>query len=200
MAAFRPRSGTYPEESSFGGAGSGGDAGSVTSHHSVNGRNAYGYESSVAEANASRGTSARAPPKLDIALATAMTTPGTGMHPAAQTSAGASKSGSLSSTTGSKLGPLTPSLSIHTRDPEDERVLDLLSRSTPSTAVAVGTGGAPTTNTTATGIPSSGSASGSVHGGSVRAGSVGSVVNLANGKRSSFDGEMAALVASIGGD
>ncbi|KAG8816653.1 hypothetical protein FRC17_000239 [Serendipita sp. 399] len=199
MAAFRPRSGTYPEESSFGGASGGGDAGSVTSHHSVNGRSTYGYESNVAEANASRGAPARAPPKLDIALATAMTTSGTGTHPAAQTSAGASKSGSLSSTTASKLGPLTPSLSIHTRDPEDERVLDLLSRSTPSTAVAVGTG-APTATTAATGIPSSGSASGSVHGGSVRAGSVGSVVNLANGKRSSFDGEVAAFVASIGGD
>jgi hypothetical protein len=43
-----------------------------------------------------------------------------------------SAAGTVNGSAASKLGPLTPS--HHARDPEDQRVLGLLSRSTPTTA------------------------------------------------------------------
>ncbi|KAG9055737.1 hypothetical protein FS842_001362 [Serendipita sp. 407] len=195
MLAFRPRSGTFPEEQSFGGTEPGTVTGPPVNGHSL--EETSGDDGAYASRAKSAGrASAQAPPKLDIALATAAVMGSSSNRPP-QTSASASRSGSLSSTTASKLGPLTPSLSVphHTRDPEDERVLDLLSRSTPSTAV----GPTPVVVGGNAVIASSASASGSVHGGSIRGGSVGSVVTLGSGKRPSLDGEI-TLIAPIVGD
>jgi hypothetical protein len=58
-----------------------------------------------------------APPRIDTSLGGVESSP-------LSVTAGGSASGSASS----KLGPLTPSTTLVTRDPEDERVLDLLSR------------------------------------------------------------------------
>jgi hypothetical protein len=57
------------------------------------------------------------PPRVDTALVGVESSP-------VSVTAGGSTSGSVSS----KLGPLTPSTTLVTRDPEDERLLDLLSR------------------------------------------------------------------------
>ncbi|PVF95356.1 hypothetical protein CPB86DRAFT_817270 [Serendipita vermifera] len=64
-----------------------------------------------------------APPPLDTSF--------TGTNPRPPSAAG-TVNGSVNGSAASKLGPLTPS--HHARDPEDQRVLGLLSRSTPTTA------------------------------------------------------------------
>lgn len=80
-----------------------------------------GNGNAAAAAAAAAATAARVctpvPPRIDTSIA------GVNSSPVSVT-AGGSVSGSASS----KLGPLTPSTNLLTRDPEDERVLDLLSR------------------------------------------------------------------------
>ena len=74
-----------------------------------------------------RGGTPAAPPRIDTSIG--------GVNPnSSPVSVTATAAGSASGSVSSKLGPLTPSTNLVTRDPEDERVLDLLSRGLVGTA------------------------------------------------------------------
>jgi hypothetical protein len=124
LTHFRPMSSSLGSSSRSGGGGSGGaGTGSpelvgMPQHMAVAPGLASGWEEGPGTAHGETPAPPPAPPqRVDTFLA------GVDSSPVSAT-AGGSASGSVSS----KLGPLTPSTTLVTRHPEDERLLDLLSR------------------------------------------------------------------------